>query len=184
MTPHRAPAPSVTSAVALGGPHRRRPAGASAESAAASEAPLPVPSAELAALAVPARATGPLDAEKGTRSFDDERPGKAAADDTLRAASNELHPGLTDFTRPAAPAATAAAEGRGPGAQRRRRRAPGVGDRPQRARRAAIATPPRPTSPSGPARAATSATCWKSSSASTGVLEFPRSRSRCGSNRA
>ena len=37
-------------------------------------------------------------------------------DDTLRAASNELHPGLTDFNRPASPAAIAANEGRGPGA--------------------------------------------------------------------
>ena len=116
VTPHRAPAPSVTSAVALGGPTSGGPAGASADSAAASEAPLPVPSAELAALASPARATGPLDAEKGPRTFDDERYGKAAADDTLRAASNELHPGRTDFNRPAAPAALAANEGRGPGA--------------------------------------------------------------------
>jgi TonB family protein len=116
VTPHRAPAPSVTSMVALGGPNGGGPAGESAESAAASEAPLPVPSAELAALAVPTRATGPLDAEAGARSFDDERPGKAAADDTLRAASNEAHPGRTDFTRPATPAATSATEGRGPSA--------------------------------------------------------------------
>src|SRR5262245_11043932 len=86
VTPHRAPAPSVTSAVALGGPTSGGPAGASADSAAASEAPLPVPSAELAALASPARATGPLDSDQGPRSFDDERYGKAAADGTLRAA--------------------------------------------------------------------------------------------------
>ena len=116
VTPHRAPSPSVTSMVALGGPQSGGPAGESAETAAASEAPLPVPSAELAALAAPARGTGPLDAEAGARSFDDERPGKAAADETLRAASNEAHPGRTDFTRPAAPSATLDPEGRGPSA--------------------------------------------------------------------
>src|SRR5262249_50275485 len=55
--------------------------------------------------------------EQGARSFDTEQPGKAADDDTLRAASNELHPGLTDFNRPSAPAHTAANEGRGPGAR-------------------------------------------------------------------
>jgi TonB family protein len=116
VTPHRAPEPSVTSMVALGGPTSGGPAGASAETAAASEAPLPVPSAELAARAVPARATGPLDAEQGARSFDDERFGKAAADDTVRASSNEAHPGRTDFNRSAAPAARPTSEGRGPGA--------------------------------------------------------------------
>jgi TonB family protein len=115
QTPRRAPSPSPMSSVALGGPYGAAPAGTTAEAAASAEAPLPVPSAELAALASPARATGPLDVEQGTRSFDTERPGKASDDDSLRAASNESHPGLTDFTRPAAPATTAARENEGRG---------------------------------------------------------------------
>ena len=115
VTPRRAPAPAP--ALALAGPNGAGPSEAPADAPAASEAPPPVPAAELAALAVPARATGPLDAEQGARSFDNERPGKAADDDTLRAASNEPHPGLTDFSRPAAPSPTAASDGRGPGAQ-------------------------------------------------------------------
>ena len=116
-TPRRAPSPSPQSSIAIAGPTGGGPSEAQAEAQAASQAPLPVPSAELAALAVPARARGPLDAEQGARSFDNERPGKAADDDTLRAASNERHPGLTDFSRPFAPAPTAAADGRGPGSQ-------------------------------------------------------------------
>jgi len=43
-----------------------------------------------------------------------ERPGRAADDQTQRAASDELHPGLTDFTRASALRAAAAADGRGP----------------------------------------------------------------------
>jgi TonB family protein len=112
-TPRRVPAPAPTASLALGGP-----AGAQTvknEALAAGEQPLPPPSAELAAMAVPTRGIGPLDADQGARSFDTERPGKAADDDTLRAASNEAHPGLTDFTRPSAPAQTAADGGRGPG---------------------------------------------------------------------
>jgi TonB family protein len=115
-TPHRAPAPAASSTVALGGPDGAGPTGTASEAAASAERPLPVPSAELAALASPVRATGALDAEMGERSFDTERPGAAVDNDTLRAASNERHPGLTDFTRPTAPGATAAADGRGPGA--------------------------------------------------------------------
>lgn len=115
VTPRRAPAPAP--ALALAGPNGAGPIGTPADAPAASEAPPPVPAAELAALAVPARAIGPLDAEQGARSFDNERPGKAADDQTLRAASNESHPGLTDFTRPAAPSAVPASDGRGPGAQ-------------------------------------------------------------------
>jgi protein TonB len=84
---------------------------------AASEAPTPVPAAQLAAIAVPERARGALDAEQGDRSFDTERQGRAADDDTQRAASNELHPGLTDFTHSSAPANAAATDGRGPGAR-------------------------------------------------------------------
>jgi protein TonB len=115
-TPRRAPAPAASQTAALSAPDGAGARGAEPEAAAAAEAPLPVPSAELAALASPARAIGRLDAEMGQRSFDTERPGKANDDDTLRAASNERHPGLTDFTRPAAPAATAGPDGRGPGA--------------------------------------------------------------------
>lgn len=117
QTPRRAPAPSPTSSVALGGPYGAAPTEANAEAAAKAEAPIPVPSAELAAAAAPVRATGQLDADQGTRSFDTERPGKAADNATLRAASNELHPGLTDFTRPSAPGVTASRDGRGPGLQ-------------------------------------------------------------------
>ncbi|HMF44536.1 MAG TPA: TonB family protein [Polyangia bacterium] len=112
-TPRRAPSPAPASAVALAGPTGGQ-TGTPGE-LPAGEAPLPPPSAELAAATVPDRGTGPLDAEQGARSFDIERPGKAADDDTMRAASNELHPGLTDFDRPSAPARTAAAEGKGPG---------------------------------------------------------------------
>jgi TonB family protein len=110
-TARRAPAPAATSSMALGGP----PAGSTglpAEAPAANEAPLPAPSAELATLATTARGLGPLDAEQGPRSFDTEHSGKAVDDVTLRAASNELHPGLTEFTRPSAPGN--AADGRGP----------------------------------------------------------------------
>jgi len=115
-TPRRAPSPSAPSALALGGPTGGQ-TGNPTESPAASEAPLPPPSADLAAENLPDRGRGPLDAEPGVRSFDTERPGKAADDDTLRAASNEIHPGLTDFTRPSAPAKTAATGGHGPGAR-------------------------------------------------------------------
>jgi protein TonB len=115
-TARRAPAPAASQTVALAGPDGAGATGAAQEAAAPAEAPPPVPSAELAALASPTRAMGPLDAEMGQRSFDTERQGKANDQDTLRAASNERHPGLTDFTRPAAPAAAANADGRGPGA--------------------------------------------------------------------
>jgi protein TonB len=106
------------------------PTGAPDEAPAAREAPLPVPSAELAALAIPTRTTGPLDAEQGARSFDNEHLGKAADDDTLRAAFNEKHPGLTDFSRPAAPATAASSEGRGPGARAGAVARPASGDAP------------------------------------------------------
>ncbi|HVY40513.1 MAG TPA: TonB family protein [Polyangia bacterium] len=61
-----------------------------------------------------AHAVGPLDAEPGSRRFDVQTPGAAADDQTQRTASTEMHPGITDFSRPAAPAPTAAATGRGP----------------------------------------------------------------------
>ena len=116
VLPRRAPAPSLRASLAIAGPSGGGPAEGQAEAPVANEAPPPIPSAELAALAVPARTRGPLDAEQGPRSFDNERNGKAADDDTLRAASNERHPGLTDFSRPFAPASTPAADGRGPAA--------------------------------------------------------------------
>ncbi|MFL5307234.1 MAG: TonB family protein [Polyangia bacterium] len=59
-------------------------------------------------------AVGPLDAEPGARRFDVQSPGAAADDQTQRTASTEMHPGITDFSRPAAPAATPAPTGRGP----------------------------------------------------------------------
>ncbi|HEY7372343.1 MAG TPA: TonB family protein [Polyangia bacterium] len=126
--PRRVPTPAPTSALALGGP-----AGAQAttdEPAAAGEAPLPPPSAPLATIAEPDRARGPLDAEPGARSFDTERPGRAADDVTMRAASNEAHPGLTDFSRPSAPGATPAVDGRGPGARAGAVARPATGDAP------------------------------------------------------
>lgn len=90
------------------------PAGANARSApsAASQAP---------ALAVPveprpvtAHGVGPLDAASGPRSFDVEQPGRAADNRTQRTASAELHPGLTDFSKPTAPRKIAFADGSGP----------------------------------------------------------------------
>ena len=116
LAPRRAPSPSPASELALGGPTGAGVPGDQADAPAASES-LPVPSAELAALALPTRGTGPLYADEGARTFDDERPGKAASEETLRAASNELHPGLTDFTHPTIPRKTLAADGRGPGAR-------------------------------------------------------------------
>jgi protein TonB len=116
VTPHRVAAPAPRPTIAIAGPNGAAAVETDADAQTASEAPTPVPAAALAALAVPARTRGPLDAEQGARSFDNERPGKAADDDTLRAASNEHHPGLTDFTRPAAVAAANATNGRGPGA--------------------------------------------------------------------
>jgi protein TonB len=116
VTPRRAPS-FASAAQPSGGTSGPGPIGPPADAPAAGEAPPPVPTAELAALALPARTTGPLDAEKGARTFDIERPGKAADDETVRAASSERHPGLTDFTRPAAPAPTVHDEGRGVGAQ-------------------------------------------------------------------
>jgi len=126
--PRRVPTPAPTSAIALGGPTGAQTT--KDEPAAAGEAPLPPPSAELAAIAVPTRALGPLDAEQGARSFDTEQPGKAADDVTMRAASNEAHPGLTDFNRPSAPAATPAVDGRGPGSRAGAVARPATGDAP------------------------------------------------------
>jgi protein TonB len=58
---------------------------------------------------------GPLDAEAGKRSFDNERAGAAADNQTLREASSELHPGRTDFSRPTALTNAGDTPGAGPG---------------------------------------------------------------------
>ena len=122
-TPARAagpPTPHAARALALGG----EPGGAAEVPSAAAAAAPPSPAPEVAAQAVKEHTVGPLDAEPAPRSFDVERPGPASDNQTMRTASNERHPGLTDFSRPAAPAPSPAAGGRGPGA------APGAVARP------------------------------------------------------
>jgi TonB family protein len=66
------------------------------------------------------RGVGPLATEVGARSFDAEARGRAADDQTARAASNERHPGIADFSRAGATGARPSPDGRGPG------RAPGA----------------------------------------------------------
>jgi TonB family protein len=61
-----------------------------------------------------AQGVGRLDAETGQRTFDTQQSGRAADNRTQRTASAELHPGITDFSRAAAPQPVAFAEGRGP----------------------------------------------------------------------
>ena len=110
--PSRAPisVANAAAAPALGG----EPAGAALAAAPAplSDAPPLVAPVDLDPNA--ARAVGPLDAEAGQRAFDTQQPGRAADDRTQRAASAELHPGITDFSRAAAPQPIALAGGRGP----------------------------------------------------------------------
>ena len=65
---------------------------------------------------------GPLDAERGARSFDSASPGAPADDRSQRAASNELHPGITDLSRAGVRARAPALSGRGPGDAPGRRR--------------------------------------------------------------
>jgi TonB family protein len=111
--PTRAPiaTPASGAAPALGG----EPAGASgAVASAGSDAPRIV--ARLDTTSSPVHGVGPLDAEPGARRFDVQTPGRAADDLRQRAASNEAHPALIDYSRPAAPAPAPSAEGRGPGA--------------------------------------------------------------------
>jgi protein TonB len=57
---------------------------------------------------------GPLDADPGSRRFDVQAPGAAADDRTQRTASVEMHPGITDFSRPAVAARVESPSGRGP----------------------------------------------------------------------
>jgi TonB family protein len=61
------------------------------------------------------RGVGPLAAETGARSFDAEARGAVADVQTSRAASNERHPGLVDFSRPGVAGPGESADGRGPG---------------------------------------------------------------------
>lgn len=116
-TPTHAPSPSpspspATSAEVLGG----EPAGAvSIEPSMARAETVPVTGRGDARTRL-AHAVGPLDAEPGVRRFDIERAGRAADDQTQRAASDELHPGLTDFSQASAPRPAAAVDGRGPAA--------------------------------------------------------------------
>jgi periplasmic protein TonB len=108
------PPPSPASpAEALGG----APAGASpVESAEARAETPPAPAlGRVDPRTAPEHAVGPLDAEMGPRRFDVQRPGVAADDQTQRTASDERHPGLTDFSRAAAPRLVASDDGRGPG---------------------------------------------------------------------
>jgi TonB family protein len=107
----RAPlSPAVAGDAALGG----EPAGATALSAPAAPSQAPPLAVPPEPRPVAAHGVGPLDAEAGRRSFDVQQPGRAADDRTQRAASAELHPGLTDFSRPAAPRTLAFAGGNGP----------------------------------------------------------------------
>jgi TonB family protein len=62
----------------------------------------------------PERGEGPLDAEQGARLFDVETRGRAADDQTRRAASNESHPGVTDFSHATVAAPVDSRQGRGP----------------------------------------------------------------------
>ena len=117
-TPSRAPISPANAAAdpALGG----EPAGAAQATAPAapSEAPPLVARADPNPNA--RHAVGPLDAEAGQRAFDTERSGRPSDDRTQRTASDELHPGITDFSRAAAPRPIALADGSGPS------RSPGV----------------------------------------------------------
>ncbi len=72
------------------------------------------------------RGVGPLQAEPGARSFDSAARGAPADDRNQRAASTELHPGITDLSRAGVRARDPALSGRGPGV------APGAVDRPSR----------------------------------------------------
>ncbi len=112
IEPSRAPiAPAnAAAAPALGG----EPSGAAFASAPATRAKAPPLVARVDQDPTAAHAVGALDAEAGQRMFDTEQPGRAADNRTERTASAELHPGITDFTRAAAPDPIALAEGRGP----------------------------------------------------------------------
>jgi TonB family protein len=90
---------------------RGEPAGGGASVVSPPAVPSPAPVGDKP---TDVHAVGPLDAEAGTRRFDVQTPGAAADDQTQRTASAERHPGITDFSQPAAPAHVAAPTGRGP----------------------------------------------------------------------
>ncbi len=127
-------------------------------------------------------AVGPLDAEAGARRFDVQTPGTAADDQTQRTASTEMHPGITDFSRPAAPAPTAAADGPRPGGDPGRGVAPHHRKRGFRDGGTGAASRPRWSSMSAPRTAGTSATTRRSHSASR-VSASSRRRWPYASNR-
>ena len=64
---------------------------------------------------VPESGQGPLNAEQGKRTFDNERRGLAQDDRAMRLASSERQPGLADFSHPAVPAKVDSTGGQGPG---------------------------------------------------------------------
>jgi periplasmic protein TonB len=141
LEPSRAPISPANPAgdPALGGD----PAGAAlaAAPAALSNAPPLVARVDPAPNA--ARAVGPLDAESGRRAFDTQQPGPAADNRTQRTASAELHPGITDFSRAAAPQPIALADGRGPS------QSPGAVSRPATGTAAAVVGARNPRDLSG-----------------------------------
>ena len=61
------------------------------------------------------RGQGPLDADAGPRAFDTQRRGPAADSQMVRGASNERHPGITDFSRAGVIAPADSLQGRGVG---------------------------------------------------------------------
>src|SRR6185295_6001942 len=120
LRPRRAPTPA-----AYGESDPRQP-GEGSPAAAGVRAPPPEPEQSPvgapAARVLLASSDGPLDADRGARSFDVAARGRAADDDAVRAAADETRPGITDFTRAATPGR--GSDGRGAG------EAPGATPRP------------------------------------------------------
>ncbi len=112
LRPTRAPAALAQAGAAL--PAEGGDPGGAGESEAAAARAAARSTAPLADKATEAHGVGPLDAEAGSRRFDVQTPGAAADDQTQRTASTEMHPGITDFSRPSAVAPAAATAGRGP----------------------------------------------------------------------
>jgi TonB family protein len=123
-TPSRAPISpaNVAAEPALGG----EPAGAALAATPAALSVAPPLVARVDPNPNAGHARGPLDAEAGRRSFDTQQAGAAADDRAQRTASDELHPGITDFSRATAPRPIALADGRGPS------QSPGAVSRPVR----------------------------------------------------
>jgi TonB family protein len=87
--------------------------GSSSESQAGVASPADIP--HVAEDVVRERGQGPLDAEAGSRAFDTQRRGPAADAQSVRSASNERHPSITEFSRAGAIAPVDSLQGRGPG---------------------------------------------------------------------